>query len=352
MARHLQLIGFGNALVDIEFSVSHVELASTGLRKGGMTLADETAQKQLLERFLATHRGQLTSGGSAANTIVAFAQFGGSAGYISALGNDSHGSFFAAEFDDFGIALFAPRLEHEVTGTCIVMVTPDGERTMQTYLGASDLFDRPMLDLRIFDYAEWLYVEGYKLTSPHGAEAVEEAIYHARKRGVNIALSFSDAFVVTACYDIVESLIQHVDLIFCNDREARAFTRVEDEREAFEILKCRVQNLVFTLGPKGSIAKLGTITAQIPAYPTTVIDTNGAGDMYAGAFLFGLLHGWDCERSGHFAARAAARVIAQYGARWRGNHKEIVAEALDHSRWDASLAGSSQLPNPANNSPS
>lgn len=324
MSGRLQLLGFGNALVDIEFTVSEEELKRTNLRKSGMTLASTVEQLRLLNTLLTSHTGRLSSGGSAANTIAAFAQFGGTAGYMSAVGVDEHGNFFAAEFERLGIRLFAERIPGEPTGTCIVLITPDGERTMQTCLGASDCYDRSMMDVRWFSYTEWLYIEGYKLTSPHGAEAVAEAAYAARKRGVVVALSFSDGFVVTAYRDILSQLLPSVDLVFCNDREARAFVGTDNEEEAFAMLSARVSNLVFTLGPNGSIVHVGGRTVLIPAYPTTVVDTNGAGDMYAGAFLYGLLHGWGIERAGDAASRAASRIVAQYGARYHGDHKELI----------------------------
>lgn len=356
MSRRLQLLGFGNALVDIEFTVSDEELNRTGLHKSGMTLANTGEQHRLLNALLRSHRGRLSSGGSAANTIAAFAQFGGTAGYISALGVDEYGNFFADEFERLGIRLFAERIAGEPTGTCIVLITPDGERTMQTCLGASDCYERSMMDVRWFDYTEWLYVEGYKLTSLQGAEAAAEAVYLARKRGVMVALSFSDSFVVTTCRDVLTQLLPSVDLVFCNDREARAFVEIDNIDEAFAILSARVPHLIFTLGPNGSLVHVGGRTVHIPAYPTTVVDTNGAGDMYAGAFLYGLLHGWGIERAGHAASRAAARIVAQYGARYHGDHRELIggniADNLQRSSGAESVAGFSTDPYDTSSSPS
>lgn len=353
MSRRLQLIGFGNALVDIEFSIDDETLKQTGLRKSGMTLADAPTQRALLDQLLAVHSGKLCSGGSAANTIVAFSQFGGAAGYISALGVDQHGDFFAGEFDALGIALFAPRISGEQTGTCIVLVTPDGERTMQTCLAASDCFERSMLDLRWFDYTEWFYVEGYKLTSPHGADAAAQAIHYARRRGVPVALSLSDAFVVTTCRDILVEILAHVDLLFCNDREARAFVGTDNVEEAYSELCQWVPNLAFTLGPNGSIVRVGGKAARIPAYPARVVDTNGAGDMYAGAFLYGILHGWDIERAGRAASYAAARIVEQYGARYHGDHRLLLGDGrILTQRDDSSVEGASFEPNEARISPS
>lgn len=328
MAHTLQLLGLGNALVDIEYTVSDDELRETGLRKGGMTLADSATQNKLMATLGVRHPGRLSSGGSAANTVVAFAQFGGSAGYISMLGQDSNGDFFAKEFEQLGISLFAGRHTTEPTGTCVVLISQDGERTMQTCLAASDCLEPKMINPRIIEYAEWLYIEGYKLTSPHGAEAVQTALYYANKSQVRVALSFSDAFVVTQYRELVEGLLDDVDLVFCNDREACAFFNTDRADESYAALCARVRNVVFTLGPAGSRVHVLGQEARIPAYPTTVVDTNGAGDMYAGAFLYGVLHGWGVERAGHAASRAAAHIVAQYGARYHGDHRLLIADGI------------------------
>ncbi|MCS7000070.1 MAG: adenosine kinase [Bacteroidota bacterium] len=354
MAGRIQLLGLGNALVDIEFAITEEELQQTHLRKSGMTLADKAAQQRLLSRLLTHKRGRLSSGGSAANTIVAFAQFGGKAGYVTVLGDDEHGDYFTSDFADLGIALHAPRLPGEATGTCIVLVTPDGERTMQTCLGVNELFNRSMFNTQWLDYTDWLYVEGYKLTNNSGAEAAVDAIFSARKKGVFVALSLSDAFVVTACRDVVEELLPMVDLLFCNDREASAYTGLPDSAENFKLLLSKVPHLVFTLGPQGSMLFVEGKYARIPAYPTAVVDTNGAGDMYAGAFLYGMLHRWDIERAGHVAARAAARIIAQYGARYHGNYRELLEAGEDGSEASELLLGAGGETNPkdATSSPS
>jgi len=324
MSRRLQLLGFGNALVDIEFSISDSELARTGLRKGGMTLADRSSQQRLFHALYPTHAGRQSSGGSAANTVVTFVQLGGRAGFISALGCDDQGAFYRAEFERLGITLFEKCFPQEPTGTCLVLITPDGERTMQTYLGASDYFCRSMLEVGWLNSTEWLYIEGYKLTSTEGADAVFELVYHGRRRNVQIALSLSDVFVVNECREIISTLLPDVDILFCNDREACAYLETDDREEAFRALAANVPNLVFTLGPDGSLLHIRGEMVRIPAYPTRVIDTNGAGDMYAGAFLYGLLHGWGIERSGHAASRAAAQIVAQYGARYQGDHRALI----------------------------
>lgn len=354
MGGRMELLGFGNALVDIEFSVTDNDLAATGLRKSGMTLADRQQQQNLFRTLIAKHSGRQSSGGSAANTIVAYAQFGGSTGYISALGQDKEGEFYSAEFEWLGIELFAERLSAEPTGTCLVLVTPDGERTMQTYLGASDCFECSMFDPRWLDATHWLYIEGYKLTSSAGAHAVFEMVHHARRRGVHVALSMSDAFVVTTCRDMLTELLPEIDMLFCNDREARAYVGTDDREEAFLALSDAVPNLAFTLGSDGSILRVGGQIVRIPAYPVKVLDTNGAGDMYAGALLYGLLHGWGIERSGHAASRAAAQIVAQYGARYYGDHRELIEGGVDPQRVGdvpTLLAGSPE-PNDASNSPS
>lgn len=339
MSRRRQLLSFGNALVDLEFTITEEELHAIGIRKSGMTLAHQHSQQVLLTKLLQQHSARLSSGGSAANTTIAFAQFGGSAAYISSLGKDEHGSFFTQEFRELGVDLFAEHIPGMATGTCIVLITPDGERTMQTCLGASDAFEVSMLRAEWFDWTEWFYAEGYKLTSPHGAVTTEAALYWARKKGVFTALSLSDAFVATTCKDIIKTLLPQVDMLFCNDREAMSFLGVDNAEEAFQMLCAYVPNLVFTLGPGGSLLYIRQQTVRIPAYPTTVVDTNGAGDMYAGALLYGVLHGWNVEYAGHVASKAAAQIVAQYGARYHGNYQTLLAHAQqNHTYRDSDVS--------------
>ncbi len=314
MAKDIQLLGIGNALVDVQVQIGHDDLERLGLRKGGMDLVDAEAQRRILDQFahLPSFR---CSGGSAANTIIAFSQFGGRAGYGSLLGDDHHGEFYASEFESLGIHLFAERHTDEATGTCLVLITPDAERTMNTSLAANTKFTREHITEEAIKRAEWLYIEGYKFSEQDGAEAVEHAIYYARRHDTKIAVTFSDLFIVEHFNKELRQSVEAADLLFCNETEGRAFTGSETNDEAFRGLKELAPSVAFTMGDQGSLVQFKGKDVRIPAYDSSPTDTTGAGDMYAAGFLYGILHDYSAESAGHLASHAAAKVVSQLGAR-------------------------------------
>ena len=325
------LSGIGNALVDLEYRVSEDELATFGVQKGAMTLTDAARQREIIAQLGArdVHR---CSGGSAANTIIAFAQFGGKGAYCSVLGGDHYGDFYASEFRELGIELSAASIYGETTGTCLVMITPDSERTLNTTLAVNSVFDRTHIREDVIASSEWIYVEGYKLTDDNGAEAVDVALFHARKHGTSVAVSCSDGFIVDVFGDRLRSVLNHSDLVFCNEREAKALAGTETAEEAFVALSSRYPNVVVTKGAAGSRVRWNGITADVPAYAVTPVDATGAGDMYAGAFLYGVLHKHDPEHAGRLASYASAQVVAQYGARLRTSHIEVRDTILQRAK--------------------
>ncbi|MBX7156192.1 MAG: adenosine kinase [Bacteriodetes bacterium] len=320
--KDLHVVALGNALVDVEYQISNEELEQTGLRKGGMTLASADEQQALLQT-LADKKGYMSSGGSAANSIIAFGQFGGRGAYKSVLGNDELGHFYANEFSELGLELFADKNSDHPTGTCVVLITPDAERTMQTSLGVNSLFDKHQLVEDSIKRAEWLYVEGYKFTDDKGAEAIEEAIFYAKKYDTKVAVTFSDTFIVMGFRDVLNKAAAEADLIFANEFEAKAYAETENMDEAFAMLASNMPNVAITLGDKGAKIKVGSSIVEIPSYPTTVINTNGAGDMFAGGFLYGITHGLTPEKAGKLASYASSKVVAQHGARLRASHIDV-----------------------------
>ncbi len=322
MTKNLHLVALGNALVDIEFSVSEEQLQNIGLAKGGMTLASAGDQEQLLAQ-LKDLSGRKSSGGSAANTVIAFGQFGGRAAYKSLLGNDANGEFYASEFHDLGLELFADRSSNHPTGTCVVLISPDAERTMQTSLGVNTGYSADHVQEEVIARAEWLYIEGYKFTEESGAAAIDEAIFYAKKHRTKIAVTFSDTFIVHAFRDVLNKAAAEADLIFCNEFEAKAYAQTDDIQEAFRALSSNMPNVALTLGGSGSRVKVGDVELFIPAVETTVLNTNGAGDMYAGAFLYGLTHGMGAQKAGELASLASAKVVAQHGARLNSSHTDL-----------------------------
>lgn len=327
MTKELHLFAIGNALVDVQIQISHDDFDTLTLIKGGMALVSPDEQRLMLERFLHLPASK-SSGGSAANTVIAFAQFGGRAGYGSVLGKDDHGLFYASEFDKLGIELFAELTSSADTGTCLVLITPDAERTMNTALAVNTRFSKEHLSEEAIKRAEWLYIEGYKFTEKTGAEAIDRAIFYAKKYDTKIAVTFSDTFIVQFFDNELRKAVQQADLIFANETEAQTFTGETDNAKAFRALQSVVPNVAMTLGGNGSQIFWNGREVRVAAHQTEAIDTTGAGDMFAGGFLYGITHNYTPEKAGNIAAVAASKVISQLGARITNEEFQLLKNHL------------------------
>lgn len=320
--KDIELCGLGNGLVDLLFEVSFKELESIGLRKGEMRLVDSTLQSFLL-RILDGKPYHICSGGSAANTIIAFSQFGGKSAYQTVLGNDDLGRFYLREFSELNIPLTAPQID-EPTGTCIVLITPDSERTMNTSLGATGKFSPEHINPVFIQRSKWLYLEGYKFSSENSTNALFYSIDLAKKFNTKIALTVSDIFIIEHFYENLIKAISSTDLLFCNLAEAFSLTQTTTIEEALKRLKELVQNFVITLGSQGSIVFWNNTQYEIPAYQTKAVDTTGAGDVFAGGFLYGLIHFNDLLFAGHLGSYSSSKIVSQFGARLKENPKEVL----------------------------
>ena len=318
----------GNALVDMEFSVDDKFLAEHGIDKGVMTLVDEQLQHRLYES-LKDRGGKKASGGSAANTIIAVSQFGGQSFYSCKVANDETGEFYVNDLVKAGVDtnLHGDR-EDGISGKCIVMVTPDAERTMHTFLGISETVSNNDLDETAICASEYVYLEGYLVTSDSARTAAIEARKIAEQNQVKTALTFSDPNMVSFFKDgLNEMLGEGVDLLFCNEQEALTWAGTDSIEEAVATIKTVAKTFAITLGAEGALVFDGETEHNITPYATHAIDTNGAGDMFAGAFLYALTHGHDFATAGQFASRAAARLVAQFGARLSAeDHDKILSE--------------------------
>jgi sugar/nucleoside kinase (ribokinase family) len=314
MKKDIHLCGLGNSLVDLQYKVTEEEFATFDLKRGDMILADGEQQKNILKK-LENHSMNECSGGSAANSIIAFSQLGGKAAYFPLLGKDRFGEFYAKEFEELGIISKPVTIENEPTGTCVVLITPDGERTMHTYLGATSNLEAKHLDSDVIKRSEWLYIEGYEFTQEASANAVFEAVKIAKENETKIAVAFSAEFIVNVFKEPLAKVVAEADMIFCNESEAIAYTGAENHEKAFEELTKLVENVVVTLGPLGAIYKYNGTIYNIPTYFDDRLDTTGAGDMFAGTFLYGLLVEKSPERAGHLASYTAGKLIGQFGAR-------------------------------------
>ncbi|MCG8316608.1 MAG: adenosine kinase [Pseudomonadales bacterium] len=318
----------GNALVDMEFSVDDDFLAEHGIDKGVMTLVDEELQDRLYNS-LKQRGGKKASGGSAANTIIAVSQFGGQSFYSCKVANDETGEFYVNDLVKAGVDtnLHGDR-EDGISGKCIVMVTPDAERTMHTYLGISETVSHNDLDETAITASEYVYLEGYLVTSDSARAAAIQARKVAEQNQVKTALTFSDPNMVSFFKDGLQEMVgDGVDLLFCNEQEALTWAETDSIETAVAAMKTVAKTFAITLGANGALVFDGQTEHKITSYPTQAVDTNGAGDMFAGAFLYALTHGHDFPTAGQFASRAAARLVAQFGARLSAEaHSEILAE--------------------------
>jgi len=313
--KEFQICGLGNAVVDIFLEISEAEFAELGFERGGMRLVDHAEQKALLERYQ-RHEPKLVSGGSVANSIIAFSQLGGQAAFIGCVGDDRYGLFYANEFEELGIDVGNPIIVNEGTGTCVCIITPDAERTMRTCLAVSSRLAARHVDADRIRKSDWLFIEGYVFANPDtGQTAIREAIRIAKESGTKVAITCSDAFVVNVFGDALRDMLKATDLFFCNESEACAVTGATTAEEAFNKLNGNIPSVVVTNGPNGAYVRHGGVTAHVPAFPTEPKDLTGAGDMFAGSFLYGITHGVSPEKAARAAAFLSHKVISQVGAR-------------------------------------
>ena len=314
------IYGIGNALVDTEYEVDDAFISKAGIGKGLMTLIDSDERKRLLNLLEVEHEHRAikqAGGGSAANTMVAAAQLGANSFYSCKVASDETGDFFMSDLKIAGVDtnLDAGR-EEGITGKCISMVTPDAERTMATNLGISETLSPNELNREALRNSTYLYIEGYLVTSPTAFEAVKETINIAKEAGVQVSLTLSDPAMVEnfkASFDALAEL--GIDLIFCNEDEARLWTAASNRGEAMARLKTVCGKVVMTCGKEGALVFDGNEETMSVGVPTKAVDTTGAGDIFAGTFLFGLTHGMSFPACADLANRAASLLVSSFGAR-------------------------------------
>lgn len=324
----VELFAIGNALIDQEFKVSDDFLQAQGLQKGTMQLADGEQQIALFNQLQATqvYKGQ-ASGGSAANSTVAFTALGGTAFYGCRVGDDDLGDIYLKGLNDAGIQTSPMSISDGLTGTCMVLISPDSERTMHTYLGITAELTDQQIDFALLSQAKWLYLEGYLSTSATARVAVQQARVQARAHGVKIALSLSDPAMVQYARDgLLDLLGDGVDLLFCNEQEALMFSQTEHLQDAIEVLSGLSHRVVITQGAAGATVIQAGQTWQVAGRAVTAVDTNGAGDAFAGAYLFAINRDFSPEQAAQLAVLISSEVVAQYGPRLSVPHYGILLE--------------------------
>jgi len=315
MARKWDVYGMGNALVDVQYQVDPSFLERMQIEKGVMTLIDGARQLELVESLRGTP-AERSSGGSAANTMITVANVGGHAYYACRVADDEDGDFYLRDLEAAGVASNPTNRGSGITGNCSVFITPDADRTMNTFLGITSTFGPAQVEADVIPQAHYLYIEGYLLTADTGYEAARQAQAAALGGGTKVALTLSDPSVVSADRARVAELVAGgVDLLFCNDAEARAFTGVAETSGACAALGQMVPQFAVTCGSDGARIGADGEIAHVPGFPVEPVDTNGAGDTFAGAYLYGLTHGLSAAESAKLASFAASRVVAKYGPR-------------------------------------
>jgi len=311
----LDVVGIGNALVDVLTHAEEGFLAHQSLVKGTMHLVDEPRARELYD---AMGPGVEMSGGSAANTVVGVASFGGRAHYVGKVREDQLGEVFAHDLRATGVGYDTPRAaDGPPTGRCLILVTPDAQRTMSTFLGASVRLGPGDIDRSLISRARILYLEGYLFDPPAAQDAFRAAAAIAHAAGRKVSLTLSDPFCVgrhrKAFLDLVE---HHVDILFANEAEICALYEVGDFDAALARVRGHCEIAALTRSAKGSVLVSGTRVHIVDAHPVdAVVDTTGAGDLYAAGVLYGLSQGRDLPTCGRLGSLAAAEVIAHVGAR-------------------------------------
>lgn len=329
MARY-NIYGLGAALVDTEIEVSDADLASLKVEKGVMTLVDESRQHELV-RDLEGHlvHSRRASGGSACNSIIAASYFGASTYYSCKVADDDNGSFFIGDLRNAGVAAdFDGVREAGITGKCLVMITPDAERSMNTFLGISATLSVAELDEAALSNSDYLYMEGYLVTSDTGRAAAIRARQLAQNSGVKTAISLSDPGMVQFFKDgLAEMIGDGVDLLFCNEAEALGWANTDDLDVAISEISKIAKCFAVTRGARGAVIVKGDERIDIAATAVKAVDTNGAGDMFAGAFLYALTAGCSLAHCGELASAAAAKVVSGFGPRLQPeDHQRLLVE--------------------------
>jgi sugar/nucleoside kinase (ribokinase family) len=326
MTHLYDVAGLGNAIVDVVAPCSDAFLLEHNIAKGVMTLIDEFRADQL---YRALPEPQQIAGGSAANTMAGLASLGGKGLFVGKVRADPLGERFAASLRELGVHYTTEMAAAgPPTACCLIAVTPDGHRSMNTYLGASRELVPVDINEREIAAASVLYVEGYLWDAPEAKAAINKAISAAKTAGRKVAFTLSDPFCVARWREEFQALLPNLDILFANEEEAKALFQVEEFDGALQRLRGWPGIAALTRSEKGCVIARGEELHVLDAMPVAqVVDTTGAGDQFAAGFLYGLTHGCDLPRSGRLGALAAAEVISHYGARPQSPLDALAAEA-------------------------
>jgi sugar/nucleoside kinase (ribokinase family) len=315
MSSLLDVTGIGNAIVDVLSHATDADLTRLGMAKGGMALIDEARAAALYAQMGPAIE---VSGGSVANSIAGVASLGGTGGYIGKVRNDQLGDVFAHDIRAVGVEFkTAPAKQGPATARCLILVTPDGQRTMNTFLGACMDLGPEDMDQALIARSKVIYLEGYLWDPPRAKEGMLRAAQLSHAAGRKVALSLSDGFCVERHHGEFARLIDdHVDILFANETELMALTKQSSFDAGLQAMKGRVETLVVTRGGQGAVVLTEQGVDEVPAHPVArVVDTTGAGDLFAAGFLYGYTHEKTPRESLRIGALCASEIISHYGAR-------------------------------------
>lgn len=325
---HYHVLGIGNAIVDVLAHTDDAFLAAHGVSKGTMTLIDEARAKHLYDHM---GPGLEISGGSAANTIAGIASLGGRGAYIGKVRDDQLGQVFSHDIRAMGVTFDTPAAKSgAATARCLVLMTPDAQRSMNTFLGACVALTPDDVDADKVRAADITYLEGYLWDPPQAKLAFRKAMQISHEAGRRTALSLSDPFCVGRYREEFLDLVQNqIDILFANEAEIKALYETDSFDEALQQVRGHVQIAALTRSEKGSVIVAGGELHIIDAEPgVKLIDTTGAGDLYAAGFLFGITHGYDLAQAGRIAGICAAEIIGHVGARPEVSLRDLVKQKL------------------------
>ncbi len=334
---HYDIYAIGNALVDSEYEVSDSLLQVASVEKRHMTLIDAERRADLLKHVHGLHVRR-TGGGSAGNTVVAVAQLGGRAFYSCRVADDELGAFYREDLVANGVAtnLTHTKPAPGQTGSCMVMVTPDAERSMSTFLGATADLDHTALHPHDVAKSKVYYMEGYLAASPTGLDAALRGRAMARQAGVALAATLSDMSMINFCRPGLDAMVGNaesgtLDYLFCNEEESQVWCGSQDIAEICQRMGQMARVVCLTRGARGCVVIEGQNHTSVPAAPVKAVDTNGAGDMFAGAFLYATTQGHGHAHAAWLANQAAGQVVTQYGNRLtHGAIADIKARFAQH----------------------
>ena len=330
MTKSLDVVGIGNALVDVISRVEDAFLTDNGVEKGIMTLIDKS---RAVELYGVTGPSTEISGGSGANTIAGLAMLGARVAYVGKVADDQLGQIFAHDLRAQGAGYdtaMAPADHSHETGRCMVLVSPDGERSMNTYLGVSEYLSPADIVEAQMAETEWLYLEGYRFDGPDSHEAFAKAVKACKGAGGRASVTLSDPFCVERHRDAFRKMIaEDLDLLFANEAEIKSLYQTDDLDTALAACAGDVTFAAVTVGPEGAwVIENGTRT-HVPTKPAAVVDATGAGDMFAAGFLHGLVQGRSAATAARAGCLAAAEIISHIGARPEQDLKTLLdAEGL------------------------